>query len=74
MKNISHIDYIEHFTGFGLYDRSFIEILKSLNDPIPFLRGIVAELGTKRKEIECRQSRRRHGKTKNNLYTLYDIR
>jgi len=72
IKKFSDVEQIEHFTGFGLYDRSFIETLRSLNDPLPFLRGIVAELGGKRKDIPYEQARRRAGKTKNNWYSLYD--
>lgn len=72
IRKMSNIEQIEHFTGFGLYDKSFIEVLRNLNDPTPFLRGIVAELGFKRKDIPYEQQRRRAGKTKNNFYTLYD--
>jgi len=72
IKRFSEVEQIEHFTGSGLYDRSFIEVLRGLNDPSPFLRGIVAELGYKRKEIEYEQPLRRAGITKNNFYTLYD--
>lgn len=72
IKKMSTIEQIEHFTGFGLYDKSFIEVLRSLKDPIPFLRGIVAELGYKRKDIEYKQAKRRAGKTHNNWYSLYD--
>jgi glycosyltransferase involved in cell wall biosynthesis len=72
IKRMSDIEQIEHFTGFGLYDKSFIEILKNLNDPTPFLRGIVAELGTSRKDIPYEQARRRSGKTSFNWYKLYD--
>lgn len=72
IKKMSEVEQIEHFTGFGLYDRSFIDVLKGLNDPTPFLRGIVAELGWKRKEIPYEQQKRRFGKTKNNFYKLYD--
>lgn len=72
VKKFSDVDQIEHFTGSGLYDRDFIEVLRELNDPKPFLRGIVAELGYKRKEIPYEQPLRRAGKTHNNWYTLYD--
>lgn len=72
IHKISDVKLVEHLTGFGLYDRSFIEILRELDDPIPFLRGIVAEYGYKRKEIEYEQQKRRSGKTHNNWYTLYD--
>lgn len=72
IKKMSEVEQIEHFTGFGLYDRSFVEVLKNLNDPTPFLRGIVAELGWRRKEIPYEQQERRAGKTKNNFYKLYD--
>ena len=72
IKKMSSTEQIEHFTGFGLYDRSFIEVLRNLKDPSPFLRGIVAELGPERKEIEYEQAKRRAGKTHNNFFTLYD--
>ncbi len=72
IKKFSGVEQIEHFTGSGLYDKSFIEVLRGLDDPTPFLRGIVAELGYKRKEIEYEQPKRRAGKSHNNFYTLYD--
>ena len=72
IKKFSDVEQIEQFTGSGLYDRSFVEILRDLKDPTPFMRGIVAELGYKRKEIEYEQPLRRAGKTKNNFYSLYD--
>ena len=72
IKKLSDVEQIEHFTGSGLYDREFIEVLRNLDDPTPFLRGIVAELGYRRKEIPYEQPRRRAGKTHNNFYRLYD--
>ena len=65
---------IEHFTGFGLYDKTFIALLRKLDDPIPFIRGIVAEYGAgfNMIEVEYEQPQRRAGKTHNNFYTLYD--
>lgn len=74
IKNMSSVQMIEHFTGFGLYDKAFIDILRHLNDPIPFIRGIVAEYGSgfNLKEIEYEQPQRRAGKTHNNFYSLYD--
>lgn len=74
IRNMSSVKMIEHFTGFGLYDKTFIALLKELNDPIPFLRGIVAEYGGgfNLKEIEYEQPKRRAGKTHNNFYSLYD--
>ena len=72
VKKFSSCDQIEHFTGFGLYDRKFIDVLRELNDPTPFLRGIVAELGFKHKEIMYDQPKRRAGITSNNFYSLYD--
>ena len=72
IKKMSSVEQIEHFTGFGLYDRSFLEVLRNLNDPTPFLRGIVAELGFKRVSIEYTQAKRRAGKTHNNFFTLFD--
>ena len=72
IKKMSEVEQIEQFTGFGLYDKSFIQVLRYLKDPTPFLRGIVAELGPERKEIPYEQQERRAGKTSNNWYRLYD--
>lgn len=72
IKKMSSVEQIEHFTGFGLYDKSFVQVMKDLKDPIPFLRGVVGELGFKRTEIEYTQAQRRAGKTHNNFFTLYD--
>ena len=74
IKNMSDVKMIEHFTGFGLYDKTFIALLKQLDDPIPFIRGIVAEYGAgfNMIEVEYEQQQRRAGKTHNNFYSLYD--
>lgn len=72
IHKMSQVEQIEHFTGFGLYDKSFIDVLRNLHDPTPFLRGIVAELGFKRVDIPYRQARRKAGKTHNNWYSLFD--
>ena len=72
IKKMSSVEQIEQFTGFGLYDKSFVQTLRDLKDPTPFIRGIVAELGPERKEIEYTQPQRRAGKTHNNWYSLYD--
>lgn len=72
IKAMSNVEQIEHFTGFGLYDASFIRVLRELNDPTPFLRGIVAELGFIRKDVYYTQQKRRAGKTSNNFFRLYD--
>ena len=72
IRKMSQVEQIEHFTGFGLYDRSFIEILRGLKDPTPFLRGIVAEYAPDRLEIPYEQKKRRAGKTSNNFFSLFD--
>ena len=72
LRKMSSTEIIEQFTGFGLYDKSFVDTLRQLDDPTPFMRGLVAELGPERKEIEYEQPKRRAGKTHNNFFTLYD--
>lgn len=72
IKKMSSCEQIEQFTGFGLYDASFVQTMRELKDPTPFIRGIVAELGPERKEITYTQPKRRAGKTHNNWYSLYD--
>ena len=72
IRAISSIEQIEHFTGFGLYDKSFIQVLRNLDDPTPFLRGIVAEYAPDHLEIPYEQQKRRAGKTSNNFFSLFD--
>jgi len=64
---------VEHATGFGLYDREVIQMLRSLQDPYPYFRGLLAELGYERATIAYDQPKRVRGITKNNFYTLYDM-
>lgn len=73
IKKISSTEIIEHFTGFGCYDRSFLDILRKIDDPIPFLRGIISEFSSNRLEIQYEQKERRAGKSHINFFTLYDM-
>jgi len=73
LNRISEIPLIENFTGFGLYDRSVIDYIKGLDDPYPYFRGLVSEVGFDTLIVEFEQPRRLRGVTKNNFYTLYDI-
>lgn len=72
IRKMSSVRLIEHFTGFGLYDRSFVQIMREVDDPAPFLRGVIAELGGEVGVVEYTQAARRAGKTHNNFHTLYD--
>lgn len=69
----SEEEQIKNFTGFGLYDKSFIDIIRKIDDPYPYFRGLISELGFQTTSVEYIQPKRLHGKTKNNFYTLYDI-
>ncbi len=73
LRSLSDVELIEHFTGFGLYDQQVIEILRSLGDPYPYFRGLIADIGFPIAKIEFTQPRRKYGITKNSLYTLYDM-
>lgn len=72
IRKITDIDHIEHFTGFGLYDKAFVDVVRNLHDPMPYLRGIIAELGFDYMAIPYEQQKRKAGKSKNNFYSLYD--
>lgn len=73
IQKFSEIDQIEHFTGFGLYDREFIEIFRNLHDPHPVMRGIVAEFGYGIVKVKYVQEKRRSGKSKHNFLSLFDV-
>ncbi|WP_411822919.1 glycosyltransferase family 2 protein [Leptospira sp. 'Mane'] len=70
---LSDIPLIKNFTGFGLYDRRVIETLREINDPYPYLRGLICDIGFAIKTISYIQPVRKRGFTKNNFYTLYDM-
>lgn len=73
IKAISDTEIIEHFTGFGCYDHSFLDTLRKLEDPIPFLRGVVAEFAGSRLSMPYEQQKRRAGKSHIRFFALYDI-
>ena len=73
LSNLSETPQIRNFTGFGLYDRQAMDAIKLYRDPYPYARGIIGEIGFKRVEIPYVQDKRKHGVTKNNLFTLYDM-
>ncbi|MBZ5654293.1 MAG: glycosyltransferase family 2 protein [Acidobacteriia bacterium] len=73
VNRLSGIETYENFTGFGLYDRRVVELLKEFNDPYPYFRGMIAEIGLPHAEIPFHQPRRKRGITKNNFYALYDM-
>jgi polyisoprenyl-phosphate glycosyltransferase len=67
------IETYENFTGFGLYDRKVIDLVRQFGDPYPYFRGMIAEIGLPHAEVVYEQQRRKSGKSKNNFYTLYDL-
>lgn len=73
MKRISSTEIIEHFTGFGCYDKSFLDILRGLDETVPFLRGVVSEYAGNRSSIAYEQQKRRAGKSHIRFFTLYDM-
>ncbi len=72
LKKIADIEHIEHFTGYGLYDRCVVDALRNIKDPYPYLRGLISEIGFKRAEIVFDQPRREKGITKTNFFSLYE--
>ena len=73
LDNVSDISVIKDSTGFGLYDCEVIKELRKINEPYPFMRGLICDLGYDVKTIDFTQPERKKGITKNNFYTLYDI-
>jgi glycosyltransferase involved in cell wall biosynthesis len=73
VEKLSSITTIQNFTGFGLYDRKVVEAVRRFDDPYPYFRGMVAEIGLDICTIPYDQPVRRRGITKNNFYSLYDM-
>jgi polyisoprenyl-phosphate glycosyltransferase len=72
INKLSEIRLVKNSTGFGLYDIEVIEMLRKVNDPYPYFRGLTAELGYESAKIEYEQPARKRGFTKNNFYSLLD--
>jgi polyisoprenyl-phosphate glycosyltransferase len=73
VNHLSEIETFEGFSGFGLYDRRVVDIVKSCDDPYPYFRGMIAEIGLPHAKIYYGQPKRKSGISKNNFYTLYDM-
>jgi polyisoprenyl-phosphate glycosyltransferase len=73
LSKFSDVELVENFTGFGLYDQQVIEILRQMDDPYPYFRGLIADIGFPAAKIEFTQPQRKHGISKNNIFTLYDF-
>ena len=73
IDRISDTSQIQNFTGFGLYDRQFMDVLRNIQEPYPYFRGLVSEMGFSICQIPYLQPKRSKGNTKNNFFTLYDM-
>lgn len=73
IHRLADFDVIEHFTGFGLYDRQILDYCRHLKDPYPYFRGIIADIGLATARVPFTQPRRKRGLTKSNFYILYDM-
>jgi glycosyltransferase involved in cell wall biosynthesis len=73
INSISDVGLLKDFTGYGLYDKKFIDIYRTINDPYPYFRGLISEIGFDVKAVYYKQLRRRRGITSSNFYRLYDV-
>ena len=73
LDSISEVSITKDATGFGLYEKVVLDHIRTINDPYPFLRGLICELGYPIKTVQFNQPRRLRGVSKNNLYSLFDF-
>jgi len=73
LAKLSEVRLVENFTGFALYDQQVVQVLRKIDDPYPYIRGLIAEIGFETAKVEFVQPKRKRGITKNNFYTLYDM-
>jgi glycosyltransferase involved in cell wall biosynthesis len=73
IERLSSIETFQNFTGFGLFDRQVVDAVRAFDDPYPYFRGMIAEIGLPHCEVPYDQPRRKRGVTNNNLYALYDM-
>jgi len=73
ISSLSEVEQTQNFTGFGLYDKKIVDILRTIDDPYPYFRGLISDIGYEAAKIEFVQPARKKGRSKNNFYTLYDM-
>ena len=75
LRNIvdDNTEQIKQFTGFGLYDKQVVDVFRTIDDPYPYFRGLISEVGFEKAIVNFTQPTRKRGRTKNNFYTLYDM-
>ena len=73
IKRVADVELLEQFTGFGLYDRKIMDVLRGLREPYPYFRGLISDVGYDIQRVEYTQPERHHGKTKNGFFSLFDI-
>jgi len=73
LRKLTDVPLVENFTGFGLYDHHVVEVLRKIDDPYPYFRGLIADIGFEAAKIKFIQPKRKRGITKNNFYTLFDM-
>lgn len=73
LSRLSDTELLKNFSGFGLFDKEIIRILRQINDPYPYIRGLICDIGYEKAKIEYIQPARKRGRTKNNFYTLFDM-
>jgi hypothetical protein len=73
LARLSDVEPVRNSTGFGLCDRQVVEIIREMNDPYPYFRGLLPQIGFPIARIEYVKPLRKRGETKNNFYTLFDL-
>ena len=73
LNSISENNMTINTTGSGIFDKKIIDQLKKINDPYPYFRGLLSEIEPNIHLLKFKQPERKHGKTKNNFFTLYDV-
>ena len=73
INKLSEIELNKNSTGFGLFDRRVMDTLRAIDDPYPYFRGLISELGFETAKVEFTQPTRKRGITKCNFYVLYDV-
>jgi glycosyltransferase involved in cell wall biosynthesis len=73
VARLSSVEIVKNATGFGLYDRAFIDVLRRIEDPYPYFRGLVSDIGYPVSTVPFHRPQRKRGITSNNFYTLYDM-
>ncbi len=73
MSCLSETEHLTNVTGYGLFDREVLDMIKWIDDPEPYIRGLIPQLGYKWTLVQYTQEKRTEGSSSYNFNRYFDF-